>query len=270
MGKFRNQTETFGMFSWQLNMQHNYFWRKYIQIWSVFGWWFQIHLIFHPYLVIWSSYLTNMFQMGWNHFPIFPMPPMPLGLRTVEATPEKKIKISESSASAPSAATTASSDVSGPIFVWCGSCGQREQDLSIYIYIQIVYFYAQLLDSSEIWNIIYTYLRSTWLSYRCILMVVCNVFESNRWGPTAHNSISCQTHDIGVVSHIACVTSSSQLYYHDAGDLFQVLNKNPFISFSDLSLRFFVYIYIDLNPWTFVSLLNHWMPAPKTFPTWGE
>ena len=50
--------------------------------------------------------------------------------RTVEAAPEKKIKISESAAaSAPSAATTASSDVSCPIFV-CGSCGQREQYLS--------------------------------------------------------------------------------------------------------------------------------------------
>lgn len=138
---------------------------------------------FHPYLVIWS-YFIHIFQVLLKPFSIFSnASKQATRLRTnVEAAPEKKMKMSESSASAPSAATTASSDVSCPIFVWCGCCGELEQDLSIYIYIMFL-----CTTSSEIWSSIYTYLRSTWLSYRCILMVVCNVFESKQWGMMRSN-----------------------------------------------------------------------------------
>ena len=79
---------------------------------------------------------------------------------------------------------------------------------------------------------------------------------------TTHFLVRPTTLASSLILHVLRV---SQLYYHDAGDLFQVLNKSPFFHFQTfLCDSLCMYIYIYMNPWSFVSLLNHWMLAPKT------
>ena len=46
------------------NTHHEWCWRQFTK------WWFQICFNFHPYLGK-IPILTNMFQMGWNHQPVY-------------------------------------------------------------------------------------------------------------------------------------------------------------------------------------------------------
>ena len=50
---------------WKIEVFMVYLWLSTFLV-LVARWWFQFFFNFHPYLVKWS-YLTNIFQMGWNH-----------------------------------------------------------------------------------------------------------------------------------------------------------------------------------------------------------
>ena len=56
--------------TWRWKMDSGILNHMHIYIYRCTGWWFQIFFYVHPYLGKWSN-LTNIFQMGWNHQPVY-------------------------------------------------------------------------------------------------------------------------------------------------------------------------------------------------------